>query len=861
MNSKEQTEKALMSSIFIWWGRFAYNHPWIMMVCCTTFVVLSAWFALDIQMQTDILQMLPLDSPMVRTMMVTLDDFNSFDQLYLVLSAEQCDPDMRQEVLEHYADLLAAKLVTSDLISRVTYKRSPEMMTMFLDFIMPRISRYIPPEKMPDLLAKLEPEAMESAFSRQRRLLISQPATTLRDLIVRDPLNLVQELSVLMPSLSALSEFSGFDPEADYFFAKGGHKLLIIVEPSFAAQDVEQSQKLVSWVAQCQTALDQTWSDEALPRLDLAGGPAIAVSDEQHIRRDMQLTIVSSLIGIFILFQLAFRHWLSPLIVFIPLIYGITTTLGFAGLILGKLNILSSIFAVILVGLGIDFSIHLYHRYLTEGEKGLCESDAISITYDETVRSIFTGAVTTSAAFLAITLTDFRGLRELGLIAGVGILLTFLHVISMFPVIIRLGSIKARKRSPYHKPHRFWQLAERSICTYRWYIIIAIGLSSAILLWDFCRHGGLSFETELNTIRPEDSPVWQTQQDIAQTFLWQGEPLLAVIQGKSLVELARQVEQLDQYLASSQTAPYISSVLSLKTLYPPACWFEQNRNDLLGIDLNSFRAAYTDAARQAGFALDMLEPARKAYETMLSNPPPICYETLENNLGRDLLSTFAHENNGVWTVVTYIYLDRIGNREENIIQLAESIETSLPHIAVTGMQRIIPEFKRIIRHDFSLATLGAILTVFILLILHFRSGQAVILSLLPLGLGVLWTLAIMRLLDLQLNFINMIVTPMLIGIGIDDGIHIVNHYRLQRKDDLARHNDFELLTIPGKGIVLTSLTTMIGFGSLSMAHYPGLQWIGLLTVLGVFLCLAFSTVFLPALIYAGHKENSEKSTG
>ena len=94
---------------------------------------------------------------------------------------------------------------------------------------------------------------------------------------------------------------------------------------------------------------------------------------------------------------------------------------------------------------------------------------------------------------------------------------------------------------------------------------------------------------------------------------------------------------------------------------------------------------------------------------------------------------------------------------------------------------------------------------------------------------------------------------MLIGIGIDDGIHIVNHFIARRNamklDTEVKTKDYDLLRVPGKGILLTSITTIIGFGSLSLAHYPGLQWIGILTVLGVTLCLVFSTILLPAILY------------
>jgi len=122
------------------------------------------------------------------------------------------------------------------------------------------------------------------------------------------------------------------------------------------------------------------------------------------------------------------------------------------------------------------------------------------------------------------------------------------------------------------------------------------------------------------------------------------------------------------------------------------------------------------------------------------------------------------------------------------------------------------------------------------------------LSLLPVALGFVITLALMRLLAIDLNFMNIIVLPMVFGLGVDDGIHFVHRLR----EDGAR-NPAVALTGAGRPIIVTSLTTMVGFGSLVLADNPGLRSIGHLALIGVGACLVCSVVTLPAVLLAFRK--------
>lgn len=139
------------------------------------------------------------------------------------------------------------------------------------------------------------------------------------------------------------------------------------------------------------------------------------------------------------------------------------------------------------------------------------------------------------------------------------------------------------------------------------------------------------------------------------------------------------------------------------------------------------------------------------------------------------------------------------------------------------------------------AAIYAMLAVMIVLILDFRSLRISLLALVPLTLGILQLFGLLGLLGIPLNAANMIVLPLIIGIGLDDGVHVVHDYRRQR-------SLYVLGNATASAIVLTSATTMLGFGSLMLAHHQGLRSLGQVLTIGVFCCMISSLVTLPALL-------------
>lgn len=219
----------------------------------------------------------------------------------------------------------------------------------------------------------------------------------------------------------------------------------------------------------------------------------------------------------------------------------------------------------------------------------------------------------------------------------------------------------------------------------------------------------------------------------------------------------------------------------------------------------------------------------------MANPTPITLQDIPEGIKNQyvgksgnnfLISIFPKQN--VWEIN---FLKRFSNELAEIDPRA----TGLPPIFNTLMDEI--------GADGLLATKLAIFVIFIVLLIDFRSIKKVLLAMIPLVVGVVWMVGVMEISGLQITLLNIMTIPMIIGIGIDDGVHIVHRYQIE-----GRTAHKPVFASTGRAILLTSITTMLGFGSLWFATYRGLGSMGIALFIGVGMCFLATVIVIPVLI-------------
>ncbi|MGH7423219.1 MAG: MMPL family transporter, partial [Candidatus Methylomirabilales bacterium] len=284
-------------------------------------------------------------------------------------------------------------------------------------------------------------------------------------------------------------------------------------------------------------------------------GPDALASDEiVTAQRDSTLATLLSFTVSVALFFLLWKGLAVPIRAILSVAVGICWTLGFTTLTVGSLNILSAMFAPILIGLGVDYNIYLLERYGEERAKGRNPFDALESTFRAVGGPTATGALTTVVAFYSLTLTNFKGLVEIGFITGSGLLLCLLSAFTVFPALLIL---RERRKGAWltSRSARFFVVLER--CSHRPWIIIA---GAALLaLASLPALGKIQLEFNLLELQAKgtESVDWELRLlEGGETSTWYG------------IVLAKSPEEVRAKTARLEALPSVDRVQSIFSFLP-----------------------------------------------------------------------------------------------------------------------------------------------------------------------------------------------------------------------------------------------------------------------------------------------------
>ncbi|MBZ0160682.1 MAG: MMPL family transporter [bacterium] len=650
----------------------------------------------------------------------------------------------------------------------------------------------------------------------------------------------------------------------------------------------------------------------------VTGGPALEYDEVTAAQRDSGLMTLVSLGGVALLVVLVFRSVVRPVMGLIALVMGVCWAFGFAAVTVGHLNMMSMVLAPMLIGIGMDYGIHLVARYEEERGGGHTVHESLEQAFEGAGPGILHAAITTSVGLFALLLTGVGVLQELGLITGCGLLLTLVSTFVVLPPLLLLWD----KRSAVDGS------ARRAVAAAEGHAIeVKIGEAHFPLphlpkppdFMEFCYRrprtvlllstiGTLAALYAMNRIE-FDGNVLHLQAEGTESVDWE----LKIIRQSERsniygVILAESLEEVRTKTKTLEALPSVSRVESIAMLIPE----DQERKLMLarelkpllsGVDLSKLSRlepvdldellntlqrikakmlAAEDAEKWTGKEKPPLEQMARVRSLVdrferriqqrgntevrrrLTIFQDKLFDDFYDKMSR-LDSAVASGSVGLDDVPNDLkkqfvgrdgsYLIRVypkGDPWEFATQITfvselRSVDPDAVGDPVKGFE-VISAMKRGYQH----VAIYALIGVAALFLLNLRDLRYFLLAKVPLLIGAIWIAGLMELFHLKFNLANLIIIPLIVAPGVENGLLIIHRFR----------EEGEAAILPksiGKGVVLSSLTTMIGFGSLLMAHHRGAYSIGLLVTLGVGAVLLVSVVVLPALLTVVARHPSKKA--
>lgn len=516
------------------------------------------------------------------------------------------------------------------------------------------------------------------------------------------------------------------------------------------------------------------------------------------------------------------------LVIGIPLLVSLCLTFAITYFAFGSLNTMTSVLFVILFGLGIDYGIHFYARYLEKRSAGEPVRNALLNTYDSTGSAIMTSAMTTAVALFVLIVADFRGFSEFGFISGTGIVLAYLSMLFILPAIIvifeRFKLILINKNVTPSRDEK----SKNSAFPFAKTIFVGGTLIVGVVLFHYNK---LYFEYNFSNLEPE-FPKYESYRALRGEVDQSGRRNPAYILADTDEEV-REILQIIREKKRTNPETTILDVEALQERFPVNQQEEKRKLEKIA----SIRKLLEDPFLQdiEGGYIEVLKRASKVTRPLqIADVPEFLknrFLTRDGEIGRFVM---VYPSVGLSDGKNSIaFKNEIGK-----IQTADGNEF---HAASTSI--VAAEMLELMRRESPYMVIATFVMIFILVNIGFRSLRWSVIAMLPLLIGLSWTFGAMMLLGLSFNMYNLVVLPAILGIGNDNGVHLASRYREEGKKSM-----YAVLKSTGQHISIGSFTTMFGFAGLLLTNHPGLNSIGVLAVVGIGLTLFSALTYLPALV-------------
>ena len=819
----------------------------------------SLFMGSHLALDGDVLNLAPRNNRVVNTFREALQDFGSLDYLLILVEARE---GQTVEDLQAFADELAEGIEAIPTISYVEHRIDTS--GPFFSFFRRNQTLFLPPDRIPELAAKFTDAAIEDRVQQNLRQLTGPTSFILKQVLEQDPF-LISPL--LIEAVLGNRGPLRFDLNGGYYLSRDGHALLMIAKPTRPAQDVAFDKRLMTAVRQAvadvtkrfeaelaeEGAPDPAGGDAApdatrAPVISYGGGYMIALEDSELIKQDMRWNGLLSFFAIVALYYFCYRRFGAILYSTVPLVVGQCLTLAVAYVFLRNLNSATTGFTAMLMGLGTDFTIVMYARYVEERVRGRSLDEALQRMMGVSAFGVFTGAITSAGTFYAMCVTEYRGLQHFGFLVGSGILVCLVAILFLMPAMITWNEGRRRRGDVTHKLYLHSFGIERLMTWSTRHPALVVTVSTLLTLgMGYCAWN-VEFSDNVQDLRSGKNRGIIVQEEIARIFDAKFNPMMVVCRAPDLPTLMTRNRAVNARLQAFKDDGTLQGFESI-TNYLPAPQEQEAVIRALqegaggSFNLDRIERTFRASLRRNGFSEGFYDDYLAAMPSILRPQHPLSLQDLrEAGLERFISRYVRADEGGGYRSVTYLFPTDPKAKRIAPPALVQALDRPEEGIEVTGVNIASTELRSIFKRDAWRAVLLGLLLVSVLLWLDFRSLWLMLLANVQVLTGVIWMLGAMQLLHIKMNFVNAFVTTMILGVGIDYGIHIIHRIS---QEGLA--NPIGLLET-GKAVVMAAMTNVAGFGTVAFSNYPGLSSMGLVSAIGSVTCLVTALALLPALL-------------
>ena len=854
------------------------RRPGWSLLLATLLVIVASVCAARLETVANMQTIFSASSPATQALNRIADEFYSIDELLILVtvSDDVADEDAPGR-LESFAQDLESAIRSDDqmdaMCQTIVYRINDEHKRFVRDELMPAGLYFLDEASVGRVIERLTPEQMKQQFEQNEAMIASAgpDAGRVAKQLIKDPLRLQECVDDTFRQRWGLSK-SRLTANGGLFLSKDNRSLLIRVNGSQPTANIAFTNRIV-------TSIESLLESVRPPDLttELGGSYAVTAISAGAVRSDMTRSIFVSLIVLQLLFLAMYRRASSFAVAIVPVVYGVLIAFGVYSMVRLHLTPLTAVTGGLLAGLGVDYCIHFMSHFKAKRGEGLLPLQATEETIVDIGPSLIAACVTSLIGFLAITQSSVQSIRDFAIIGTIGLGSVLVATIIVLPCML----ILADRVRPLHSsrsgsdnlrvnlaPLLSGITRHRRISFLGSSVVLVIALVLTFMGSDHLR----TFETRLDIMHAEPNPALDAQRKIADRFTDMNLSITLYLRADTIDDLVELAGVTSDVLDSKQVkALGIGHTYGLANLVPSKGRVEQRQASLQGLNADGVMADFDQIVDESLFEPSVFDDYRAFLRSLVSDPA-ITTNTLRAypRIAATVLpraftdATPEGESAFIPEAITTVYFDRPPRDRGTRREVLSTLETILsPHegATLTGLIVIGHEIERAIQDDLTSLLAVAFVVVLVWLFICFRSVTDVVKCLFPIVFGLSALAAIMYLTGEQLNMVNLIAIPLLIGIGVDDGIFLVNIQRQGRAAKVDVDKMSSDLSSSCHAIIMTSVTTALAFGSLVFTSMPAIRSLGRIVSIGVIACLVGSLLFLVPVLISRYERGSSRYRG
>jgi 1-acyl-sn-glycerol-3-phosphate acyltransferase len=769
------------------------------------------YFASQIKFEEDITKLIPTNDKADVTAKV-LKQLNFADKITVIF---KLDKNGTEEDLKEMATIFSDSVAKSckPYVTGIQGKIDEENIQETIDFVYNNLPLFLENKDYAAIQNKLQKDSIAATVQGNYKSIISPSGFVTKDFILQDPLGIS---FIALKKLQQLNIGDDFTLNNGFVMTKDKKKLLLFITSNLPSSETEKNTIFANNLKSIQDNLNTKFKGKT--SISYFGSALIAVANASQIKSDIILTTTIAMITLMLILILFYRKIFIPLIIFLPTVFGALFAVAFLYFVKEQISAISLGIGSILLGITIDYSIHILTHYKHNSD--------VKTLYKDITMPVIMSSSTTAVAFLCLLFVKSDALNDLGIFAAVIVMAS-----AFFSLLIVPHLYKPKENNFDHKKNWIDKLAHFSFHNNKF----LIGFCVLITIICCFTYNNVGFNNDLSQLNFVPKEIKAAEKDLEESTSLTEKTIYVASYGKSMEEVLQNNSQLFADLSKEKQTNKIvhfSSVggimLSQKQQQQKIdkwnSFWDTNKKQLLESELIS-----------EGSKLGFKPTTYSAFYDHLDYKfKPIAAEDFLKVQALQL-KEFVTEKNGFFTISTLV---KVTPEQRDAFVKSASAKNNV--IAI-DRQQMNETFFSTLKTDFNSLVNYSFVAVILILFFFFRRLELVIVSCIPIALTGIVTAGIMGIFGIQMNIFSMIVCTLIFGHGVDFSIFMTS--ALQKEYTTGKNE----IAIYRTSIILAVITTILGIGAMIFARHPALRSISSVSLIGVFAALIITFIFYPIL--------------